>query len=616
MPQSLISFLLVAVMSLSSCAKPKVAVKVVEPVSEIPAHAFQPSDPNLETIAVVAMNDFHGSLLAKERKLPDGRTVKSGGAEALSGMIKILRSEMPGRVLIVDAGDDWQGTLESNLSKGETVVEFYNRLGVNVAAIGNHEFDFGLINMKNQMSHAQYGYVAANITEKKTHEPPTWPNVSPSKMIKVGRYKIGVVGFSTLQTPSTTRFVNVADLDFNEPAKPISKAAKKLRKKGANLVLVTAHAGTVCEDKLGLHDWKIWTEKTPASSCDDEQEIYKLAQDLKSGLVDGMISGHTHHIIHHFLNHIPVVQDEAYNQFFNIIYYTFDKATKQVIPALTRIEGLIPICFETFAGTSDCDIRHLAKNESPQLVQAYFHGKPVEHDEAIQAWLKPIEAGTDQFRKQVIAKTELPLTHNRDQESPFGNLMADILREKAHADFSLVNSGGIRASLDAGDITYDGLYRALPFDNALNVVTMTGAQVKIMYRLATSGTHGYPGIAGARLTLIPLNEKAPKTDLNGDGKLERWETNHLLKVERDDGSAIDDQKLYTVATYDFLVTGGDDMRFVMNQIDPSRIYAAHTPNCRDMVSDYLREHPVINTALHPLVDPKRPRFILVPNSGL
>jgi 2',3'-cyclic-nucleotide 2'-phosphodiesterase (5'-nucleotidase family) len=413
-----------------------------------------------------------------------------------------------------------------------------------------------------------------------------------------------------LQTPTTTRYENVADLDFREPLLPISDEAKALRAEGANLVLVTAHAGTVCEDKNGLKDWKIWTEATPVSKCDDEQEIYKLAMGLSPGVVDGIVSGHTHQAIHHFFNHIPVVQDEAFNQFFNVIYFTFDRRTKKVLPALTRIEGLIPICLETFEGLSHCDVRRLPPGVSPTLVRASFHGKAVENDPEIEAWLKPIKESTEKYRNEIIAYTELPLSHSRERESPFGNLMADILREKAHSDFSLVNSGGIRTSLDAGPITYDGLYRALPFDNLLNVVQMTGKQVKLMYRLSVSGNHGYPGFSGAKLTVLSPDIEAPKDDLNHDGKLERWETNRLVKVETSEGKPLEDRKIYTVATYDFLVTGGDDMKFIMDQIPKNRILHPKSGYCRDMATEYLQKRHTINTKENPLVDPKNPRIII------
>ncbi|MBC7397961.1 MAG: bifunctional metallophosphatase/5'-nucleotidase, partial [Bdellovibrionales bacterium] len=383
------NLILVLSILLVSCAH-SISVKPLAP--SVPEQAFQSTDPEQETVAVVAINDFHGTLLPKERKLPNGAVVKSGGAEALAAMVAILKQELPGRVLIVDAGDEWQGTLESNLSQGETVVQFYTRLGVNVAAIGNHEFDFGLPNMLKQFSKANYPYVASNIFEKRTGKRPKWRNVFPSRLLKVGGYQFGVIGVSTIQTTSTTRYETVSHLDFKNALVPVTEEAKALRAKGANLVLITAHAGTTCEDKMGLKSWNIWSESTPNSACDTDDEIYRLAQSLKPGSVDGIVSGHTHQVIHHFFNHLPVVQDESYNQFFNIIYYTFNKKTKNLIPSLTRIEGLIPICSQFLEGYAHCDVRKLPAGVSPNLVQASFHGQDIISDPAISAWLRPIEA--------------------------------------------------------------------------------------------------------------------------------------------------------------------------------------------------------------------------------
>ena len=139
---------------------------------------------------------------------------------------------------------------------------------------------------------------------------------------------------------------------------------------------------------------------------------------------------------------------------------------------------------------------------------------------------------------------------------------------------------------------------------------MTGKQVKLMYRLSVSGNHGYPGFSGVRLTVVPFSKEVPKEDLNQDGKAERWEGNRLVKIETTDGKPIQDQKIYTVATYDFLVTGGDDMKFIMDQIPKNRILHPKAGYCRDMATEYLKKRHTINTKAHPLFDPKNPRIII------
>ena len=585
---------------LSSCAH----------VVTVPEKASQANDPNEVTIAVVGLNDVHGHLLPIERKLADGRVIQSGGASALYSMISILKKEMNGRVIIVDAGDEWQGTIESNQTNGATVVQFFNRLGVKVAAIGNHEFDFDIPVMNRRFSEAKYPYVGSNIFVKKTGKRPHWKNFFPSRTFDVDGIHIGVIGVSTQQTPTTTRYEFVHPYEFKNPLQPVREQAQALRSHGANLVLVTAHAGTVCENKEGLKDWKLRSSDTPESHCDESQEIVQLADGLNPREVDGIVAGHTHHVIHHWFHQIPTVQDQAYNQYFNIIYYTFDRTTKKLIPEKTRIEGLIPICSQFFEGLNHCDATRLVKGQSPKLVPATFHGQALQPNPKLEAWLKPLVAKVEKYKKQVLSVSELPLNHERTREGALGNLVADALRAKAKSDFSLVNSGGLRISLDAGPITFDGLFQALPFDNLLNVVRLKGKDVKMLFRIATSGSHGIVEFSGLKLKLIPYDRPAPQTDLDGNGKLDVWETNRLVDIRTSDGKPLDDNRVYTIATFDFLVSGGDDMGFVMLKI-PKKDVSIRGGYCRDVVAEYLRHFKVINTHAHPLVDPKHPRVEFV-----
>lgn len=593
----------------SACSTPPKVYVPVHPFP-LPTAAVHEANANDElTLAVVGINDFHGSLLPKERKLPNGSIVKSGGASALAAMVQILEKEMKGHVLIVDAGDEWQGTLESNQVQGSTVVDFFNRLGVKAAAVGNHEFDFTLKTMRERFQKANYPYLAANIYEKKNGKRVDWKNVYPHRMVEVEGVKIGIVGTSTVQTPSTTRYEYVSHLEFKDPEKPVIESSGLLRAEGANLVLLTTHAGTVCDSHPSLKAWSLWSEKELQGQCDREQEVVKLADSLKPGILDGIVSGHTHQITHHFINHIPVVQDEAFNQYFNIIYYTFDRKTHALLPERTRIEGLIPICSEFFENESHCDVRRLAKDQNPKLVPATFHGQKVELNSEIEAWLKPIEDRTEKYRKQIIAFSELPLTHYRDQESPLGNLVADVLQDYGKTDFSLVNSGGIRTSLDAGEISYDAIFRANPFDNYINIVRLKGKDIKLLYQIATSGSHGIASFSGLRLTLIPYSQEVLREDLKGDGKLESWEGKRLVKIETSEGKKIDDNRWYTVATYDFLVNGGDDLLWFMSRVPKKQITRDNCRPTREFVVDYLLKKKRFNTKEHPLVDPEHPRVI-------
>lgn len=576
----------------------------------VPQHAFQSSHPNQVTIAVVGINDFHGNLLPKERKLSDGTVIQSGGASALFQMISVLKKEMNGNVLIVDAGDEWQGTLESNLVKGESVIEFYNRLGVAVAAIGNHEFDFSIETMNRRFKEAKFPYVASNIFEKKTGRRPQWNGVSPTRMLTIAGIKFGVIGVSTVNTPSTTRYEYVNHLDFKVPAPIVSEYSTQLRKAGANVVLVTAHAGSRCDETTSTKVWGFWTKDLPQPPCDPEGEISKLASGVAPGSLDGIVSGHIHHVTHHFLSGIPTIQDEAYNQHFNVIYYTFDRPTKRLLPELTRIEGVIPICTKFFEKTQHCDVRLLVAGENPKLVDAYFHGVKIVGDPDTDHWLKRIRSTTDKYRSQVVGIAHHALTHVRWVESAFDNWIADVLREKGNADFGVVNMGGTRAPIDAGPVTFDMIFRSLPFDNSLNVVTMTGKEIKLFLQIATSGAHDGVGVSGLQLTQYSYDKQdLPGMDLNQDGKIDRWEKNRLIEVTKSDGSPLNDQKLYTVATYDYLVNGGDDLSWFMSKIPQERINRSFSGYTRDLIVEAFKREKVINTEEKPTYDPANPRII-------
>lgn len=584
-----------------------------------PQKAYQDPSSDRVTIAVVGINDFHGHVMPKERKLFDGRVIQSGGAPALSAILKILRDEMKGNVLLVDAGDEWQGTLESNQVAGSIVLDYFNRIGMNVAAIGNHEFDFGLDNLKKRAIEARYPYVASNIFEKKTGArvgPKTgWKNVFPSQVFEVGGIKIGVIGVSTQETPSTTRYDVVAPYEFRDPSRILEQESKQLRAQGASAVLMTSHAGTRCESTEDLKSWKLWTSTMPQGKCFADQEMSRVFSKLKKGSLDGAVLGHTHQIVHHWVEGIPSIEDEAFNQYVNILYLTFERSTRKLLQQETRIEGLIPICTQTFEDLHHCDTRRLPDGFSPGLKTAQFHGKPIIPDADVTEWLKPILASTEKYRKDVLAVAELPVLHNTAGESMFGNLVADVFIRKSKADFALVNARGIRNPLDAGPITADALYRALPFDNFLNVIRLSGKDLKLLLRISTSGAHDYSQTAGLRMKVIPLDRDASRTDLNGDGKLEVWETNRLIDVTRIDGRPIEDSKIYTVATYDFLVNGGDDLSWFMKRVRKDQVDRSLGVFSRDIVADYLKTEfqakgKKINTREEPLLNPLEPRVIL------
>src|SRR5260370_4135517 len=181
-------------------------------------------------LMVVGINDTHGALLS----IPPPKWISSltksdiGGADWFAGYLNAIRADLKakgGEVVLLDAGDEFQGTLISNEFRGKSVTDVYNAVGVTASAIGNHEFDFGLPVLRERMAQAQYPILAAHIFVKGTRERPEW--AKPSVVVDQRGRKIGSIGLATAETPLTTTPVNSAGLS------PAGMARTARRRSGA-----------------------------------------------------------------------------------------------------------------------------------------------------------------------------------------------------------------------------------------------------------------------------------------------------------------------------------------------------------------------------------------------
>src|SRR5687767_15502066 len=173
------------------------------------------------TLSIVGTNDLHGGVLPAE-----GR----GGLAWLGGYVNNLRAVRArdgGAVLLIDAGDMWQGKLESNLDEGATVVAAYNALGYTAAAVGNHEFDFGPVGpaptpatptddprgaLKARAAEAAFPMLAANLIDTSTGAPVDWTNVKPAVLVEAADVKVGIIGVMAAGALQATAAANTRGL--------------------------------------------------------------------------------------------------------------------------------------------------------------------------------------------------------------------------------------------------------------------------------------------------------------------------------------------------------------------------------------------------------------------
>lgn len=513
-------------------------------------------------LAVVGLNDLHGWIAPHSTPLKSGVQLEDGGAATFASYLARLRADNPGGVLLLDGGDLFQGTLASNLTEGSVVIDVYNHLGVTAAAVGNHEFDYGPVGpspvptkpgddplgtLKERIKQARFPFLAANLFEAASGQRPAWLGNDGTLLVTVQGVKVGIVGLATPSTPTTTNPTNVTSLRFDPLAPAAVEASKRLRERGAQVVIGVAHAGGKCprvEDPRDL------------SSCDmKDGEIYSALGALPPGTLDGLIAGHTHQLMGHFIHGVPVIETYGLGRSFGYIELFVDPVSHRVLPERTLIHAGIPLCAQVDAATGSCDSRKLKDQAEVKLVPATFLGQPVVPDPAVQAIIAPVLTRVEQEQHRELGLT-VPLALKRDYqgESLLGDFLADSLREAVGADVALMNPGGLRADIDAGPLTFGDVYEVLPFDNTVALLTLSGDELKRLLEVAYGTKKGVFQISGLQ---VKLNR------CQGPGR--------FLGATFPNGKPLEPAKLYRVTMPDFLARGGDGLGVALAQLPPGRI---------------------------------------------
>jgi 5'-nucleotidase len=188
-------------------------------------------------------------------------------------------------------------------------------------------------------------------------------------------------------------------------------------------------------------------------------------------------------------------------------------------------------------------------------VPATFHGKPIVADAKVEAMLAPAFARVEAEQSRALGvSVPKALTRNYEAESPLGNVVADALREMEKADVALVNSGGLRSDLPAGELRYGRVFEVLPFDNTVATLTVTGEELKRLLLVAYGAKRGVYQQSGLQVTL----SRCPTQ-------------NRLRAFTFANGKPIVPTAVYRVVTSDFLARGGDGLGPVMESLGKDKI---------------------------------------------
>src|SRR5450759_1637076 len=448
--------------------------------------AGQPQFPaGTRFLRIIATKDFHGAIGPR----PVANGVRTGGAAYVAAAIDRARTECAPRceTLLLDAGDLFQGTAASNLAYGRPVVEYYNRMGYAAAALGNHEFDWGTDSLQARMRQAKFGILGANVRYTDGRDV-KW--IRNDTIVKRGAARVGIIGLSTVSTPTTTRAGNVVGLRFDDPAPIVDSIGTALRKRGANFVVVIAHAGASCG-------------RDGATDCGGE--VIDFARKLTTK-VDAIVSGHTHTLVNTEVKGIPIVQARSSGRAIDVLD--------------------LPI-----GSSAGLPVRHQVRELAADTIQ------PVP---AIDSIVRKAVARVAPLVSRHVATIPATLARQGPQY-PLGNLIADAQRWAGKGDVAIMNNGGIRTELRAGDATYGSLFEIQPFGNTLYALTMTGSQLRGLLEAMLAKNSVDDHVSGLTIKYDPSRPKGSR----------------MVSVTMADGIPLSDTKTYNVIVNDFLATGGE-----------------------------------------------------------
>ncbi|HEX8821448.1 MAG TPA: bifunctional metallophosphatase/5'-nucleotidase, partial [Archangium sp.] len=419
-------------------------------------------------VQVLAFNDFHGNLEAPSGSTGRIRTrgsdggiveVNAGGAAFLAHHLQTLREENPERTVVVSAGDlIGASPLISGIFHDEPTIEAMNLMGLDINAVGNHEFDDGvaeLLRMQTGGCHpvdgcqsgssfpgAKFKFLSANVfTDVATRR-----TLLPAYDIREFQgVKVAFIGMTLEGTPLIVSPTGVAGLTFQDEADTVNALVPELKQQGVEAIVVVIHEGGL---PTGLHD------ECPGISGPIKELVERFDDE-----VDVVASGHTHQAYNCVIDGKRVTSAASNGRLVTDIDMVLDSVSRDVVEVTARNV----IVTRGTANTSvEALVRRLVTKAAPLRDRIIGH-TPSE----LKAPVRPLPAGSS-------------------GESTLGNVVADGMLAATReprlggAVIAFQNPGGVRADVNAGDITFGEVFAVQPFANNLVTLTLTGAQLETL----------------------------------------------------------------------------------------------------------------------------------------
>ena len=502
------------------------------------------------TLHILHINDFH-SRIEPISKFDSTCTTEDdaagkcfGGVARLAAKINELRdgiTQAGGNVIVLDAGDQSQGSLMYTQYKGAAEAGFMAMIGFDAMAVGNHEFDNGPEGLAVFLDKADTPIISGNLDVSQSNL--LNGRLQKHVVLDVGGQKIGIVSALATDTPETSS--PGPTVIFKDDIDSLKAEVAELQSQGVNKIIALEHLGYVRDQKIAAEvpglDAVVGGHSHTYLSSNDPDAAGPYPTKVKGP--DGA--------------DVPVVQAYAYSKYLGHLELTFDDAGNLIS----------------------------AKGE-PILLDASVKPDPT-YAAKVADLAKPLE----EVRAKVVAEAAAPIDGQREtcrqQECQMGNLVAEAMLDRVKdqgVTIAIQNGGGVRASIDAGPITMGEILTVLPFQNTLSTFETTGATIVAALENGVSqveeGAGRFPQVAGLKYSFDPAKPVGSRVSdvlVESDGS---W-------------GAIDPGKTYLAVTNNYVRTGGDG--FAMFKDAPNAYDFG--PDLADVTADYLAAHLPYTPAL-------------------
>ncbi|WP_444667935.1 bifunctional metallophosphatase/5'-nucleotidase [Cereibacter changlensis] len=484
-------------------------------------------------LTILHTNDFHDRFEPISGSASTCSAEDNAAGECFGGTARLVTALAEARAakentLLLDGGDQFQGTLFYTYHKGRMAAEFMNQLGYDAMAVGNHEFDNGPEVLAEFADLLDAPLLMANADL--TSEPLLKGKIAKSTVIEKAGEKLGLIGLTPVDNPELAS--PGKNIVFTDPVQAVQAEVDALTEEGIDKIILLSHSG------YGV-DQKIAAETTG---------------------VDVIVGGHSHTLLSNteegaegpyptMVGKTAIVSAYAYGRSLGMLDVTFDDAG------------------EVVEATGE-----------PRLLDA-----SVAEDQAVVARIAELGKPLEEIRNRLVAETTEAIDGSREtcrvQECAMGNLVAEAMLDRVKdqgVQIAFTNGGGLRASIDAGPVTMGEVLTVLPFQNTLSTFQVTGEEVIGALENGVSqieeGAGRFLQVAGLQYSFDPSKPAGERVS-------------DVRVAEGDGFGPIDPAKTYGVVSNNYVRQGGDGFASLVGAANAYDF----GPDLADVLAEYMAE---------------------------